>query len=92
MCIRDRDYTIRELQEKIFENGKLIYKSPTLKEIARKSKKELDSMWEEVKRIENPHKYYVDPVSYTHLDVYKRQLYRFFYYATKKESRYYRIN
>ena len=55
-----KDYTIRELQEKIFENGKLIYKSPTLKEIARKSKKELDSMWEEVKRIENPHKYYVD--------------------------------
>ena len=55
-----KDYTIRELQEKIFENGKLIYKSPTLKEIAMKSKKELDSMWEEVKRIENPHKYYVD--------------------------------
>lgn len=55
-----KDYTIRELQEKIFENGKLIYKSPTLKEIAKKSKRELESMWEEVKRIENPHKYYVD--------------------------------
>ena len=41
-------------------NGKLIYKNPELKEIAKYSKKELDSMWEEVKRIENPHKYYVD--------------------------------
>ena len=55
-----KDYEIRELQEKIFENGKLIYKNPSLKEIAKYSKKELDSMWEEVKRIENPHKYYVD--------------------------------
>ena len=42
------------------KNGKLIYKNPELKEIAKYSKKELDSMWEEVKRIENPHKYYVD--------------------------------
>lgn len=55
-----KDYSIRVLQEKIFENGKLVYKNPNLKEIAKYSKKELDSMWEEVKRIENPHKYYVD--------------------------------
>ena len=55
-----KNYTIRPLQEKIFEEGKLIYKNPTLKEIAKYSKKELDTMWEEVKRIENPHKYYVD--------------------------------
>lgn len=55
-----KDYSIRVLQEKIFENGKLVYKNPELKEIAKYSKKELDSMWEEVKRIENPHKYYVD--------------------------------
>lgn len=55
-----KNYAIRPLQEKIFEEGKLIYKNPTLKEIAKYSKKELDTMWEEVKRIENPHKYYVD--------------------------------
>ena len=54
------NYIIRPLQEKIFENGKLIYKSPSLKEIAKYSKKELDTLWEEVKRLENPHTYYVD--------------------------------
>lgn len=54
------NYYIRELQEKIFENGKLIYKSPTLKEIAEYSKQQLGTIWDEVKRLNNPQKYYVD--------------------------------
>ena len=54
------NYYVRELQEKIFENGKLIYKVPSLKEIAEYSKKELSTIWDEVKRLENPQKYYVD--------------------------------
>lgn len=54
------NYYVRELQEKIFENGKLIYKSPSLKEIAEYCKKELSTIWDEVKRLENPQKYYVD--------------------------------
>jgi len=54
------NYYVRELQEKIFENGKLIYKSPSLKEIAEYCKKELSSIWDEVKRLNNPQKYYVD--------------------------------
>ena len=54
------NYIIRPLQEKIFENGKLIYKSPTLKDIAKYAKKELNTLWDEVKRLENPHEYYVD--------------------------------
>ena len=54
------NYYIRELQEKIFENGKLIYKSPSLKEIAEHCRKELSTIWDEVKRLENPQKYYVD--------------------------------
>lgn len=54
------NYIVRPLQEKIFENGKLVYTSPTLKEIANYSKKELDTLWDEVKRLENPHEYYVD--------------------------------
>lgn len=54
------NYYVRELQEKIFENGELIYKSPNLKEIAEYCKKELSTIWEEVKRLENPQKYYVD--------------------------------
>lgn len=54
------NYIVRPLQEKIFENGKLIYQNPCLKEIAKYAKKELDTMWDEIKRLENPHEYYVD--------------------------------
>ena len=54
------NYTVRPLQEKIFENGKLIYKSPTLKEISKYAQSELNTLWDEIKRLENPHKYYVD--------------------------------
>ena len=54
------NYIVRPLQEKIFENGKLVYKSPILKEISKHAKKELNSLWDEVKRLENPHEYYVD--------------------------------
>ena len=54
------NYYVKELQEKIFENGKLIYKSPNLKEIAKYSKEQLNTIWDEVKRLRNPQKYYVD--------------------------------
>ncbi len=54
------NYEVKPLQEKIFENGKLIYQVPTLPEITQYAKEQLDSLWEEVKRLENPHIYYVD--------------------------------
>lgn len=54
------NYKARLMQEKIFENGKLIYEEPSLVEIAKYCKSELDSMWEEVKRFDTPHNYYVD--------------------------------
>ena len=54
------NYTIRPLQEKIFDNGILVYTSPALKEIAENAKNELNTLWNEVKRMKNPHKYYVD--------------------------------
>lgn len=54
------NYYVKELQTQIFKQGKLVYTSPTLKEIAEYSKKDLDTFWEEIKRIENPHKYFVD--------------------------------
>lgn len=55
-----RNYEVRELGVKIFEGGKLIYEVPELKEIAEYSKKELATIWEEIKRLNNPQKYYVD--------------------------------
>jgi len=54
------NYYVKELQTEIFKGGKQIYELPTLKEIAEYAAKELDTFWEEVKRIQNPHKYYVD--------------------------------
>ncbi len=54
------NYYVKELQTKIFDNGELVYTSPTLKEIAEHSKKDLDTFWDEIKRMDNPHKYFVD--------------------------------
>ena len=54
------NYTVRPLQEEIFIDGKLVYTSPTLTDISKNCKNELNTLWDEVKRMENPHRYYVD--------------------------------
>lgn len=54
------NYYLRELQVPIFEKGKLIYEVPTQEESRDYCQRELASMWEEVMRLVNPHKYYVD--------------------------------
>ena len=54
------NYKVRELTVKVIENGKLVYKLPSLKEIAAYAKAEMDSFWEEYKRIDQPHIYKVD--------------------------------
>lgn len=48
------------LQQPIFIGGKCVYQSPTLDEIKRYCAEEIDTIWDEVKRFENPHEYYVD--------------------------------
>ena len=54
------DFTAKKLQIKIMENGKQVYTSPSVKEIAKYRKICVDNLWDEVKRFENPHAYYVD--------------------------------
>ena len=54
------NYTVRPLQEQIFKDGQLVYKSPDLKDIAMHCKEELNTLWDEVRRLNNPHRYYVD--------------------------------
>ena len=44
----------------IFENGKCVYESPSLAEIRKYCAEQIDTLWEEMKRFEYPHKYYVD--------------------------------
>lgn len=54
------DFIAKKLQVKIFENGRQVYVSPSVKEIAKYRADQVDSLWDEVKRFENPHTYYVD--------------------------------
>lgn len=54
------DYYFEPLRVKVFENGKLIYNVPTLEESRSYCKFELSRLWDEVKRFDNPHGYYVD--------------------------------
>ena len=54
------NFTARELQVPIFKNGELVYKLPTLEEIRAYCLKQVDTRWEEVKRFDNPHTFYVD--------------------------------
>ena len=44
----------------IFEKGKLVYECPTLAEIKKYCAEQVDTLWEEMKRFEYPHRYYVD--------------------------------
>lgn len=54
------DYTAKELLVPIFKNGKCVYGRPSINEIAEYCRTQTDSLWDEVKRFENPHTYYVD--------------------------------
>jgi len=55
-----KNFTAKELQVQIFEKGKCVYESPSIKEIHEYCKDQVDKLWDEVKRFENPHRYYVD--------------------------------
>lgn len=54
------NFYVKELQQPIFVNGELVYKQPTIEEIREYHKQEIETLWDEVKRFENPHEYYVD--------------------------------
>lgn len=54
------DFTARELLVPIFQNGECVYALPTIDEITAYCKEQVELLWDEVKRFENPHTYYVD--------------------------------
>ena len=54
------NFTAKQIQIPIFLDGKLVYQRPTLPEIQTYCKEQMDTMWDSVKRFENPHNYYVD--------------------------------
>lgn len=48
------------LRKQIFNKGELCYELPSINAIRENCQKQLDTLWDEVKRFENPHTYYVD--------------------------------
>ena len=54
------NFTAKELQVPIFQKGKLVYDCPNLDQIRTYCLEQVDSLWDEVKRFDNPHTYYVD--------------------------------
>jgi len=54
------NYTLRELLVPIFQKGELVYEFPEMKDVRAYCAREIETMWDEVLRFENPHDYYVD--------------------------------
>jgi nicotinate phosphoribosyltransferase len=54
------EFKFYELQKEIFKDGKCVYPEFTLDEIREYKKKQEELLWDEVFRLEYPHKYYVD--------------------------------
>ena len=54
------DYRAEELLKPVFLGGKLVYEQPTLKQIKTACAYGVSTLWPEVKRFDNPHRYYVD--------------------------------
>ena len=54
------NFTAKPLLEPIFLNGEQVYQTPSIKESRVYCAGQIESLWDEVKRFENPHDYYVD--------------------------------
>ena len=54
------NFTAKELQVPIFKGGELVYKLPALEEIRTYCKEQVDTLWDEIKRFDNPQTYFVD--------------------------------
>ncbi|MBS5335256.1 MAG: nicotinate phosphoribosyltransferase [Clostridiales bacterium] len=55
-----KDYYVRNLRVQLFDKGKCVYESPSVDEIRDYCKAQVDTLWDETLRFENPQTYYVD--------------------------------
>lgn len=53
-------YTLRPIMKQIFKNGECCYTSPAVMDIREYCKQEMNTLWDETKRLVNPHEVYVD--------------------------------
>jgi hypothetical protein len=54
------NFTVRKILAPIFRNGECVYEQPSILEMRSYCEKEVETLWESVKRFENPQTYYVD--------------------------------
>lgn len=54
------NFIAKPLQVQVFKKGELVYEQPSLQEIQAYCAQQVETLWDEVKRFENPHTYYVD--------------------------------
>lgn len=54
------NFSVELITTQIYDKGKKVYNSPDVHEIKKHCEKEIGRLWDEVKRFEFPHKYYVD--------------------------------
>lgn len=54
------NYYVKELLIPIYEKGKLVYKVPSMEESRKHCKEEIETLWEEYKRLDQPQIYKVD--------------------------------
>jgi nicotinate phosphoribosyltransferase len=58
--LKPNTYILRELLVPIFLDGNCVYESPLVMDIRTYCTKELDTLWDETRRLVNPHDVYVD--------------------------------
>ena len=55
-----KNFYARKLLVQIFDKGDCTYDSPSVYDIREYCKEQIDTLWDEVKRFESPHEYFVD--------------------------------
>lgn len=55
-----RNFTAKEMMVQVFQGGELVYDLPSLADIQAYCKQQVSLLWDEVRRFDNPHNYYVD--------------------------------
>ena len=58
--LQPNKYTIRELMVPVFKHGVCVYESPKVMDIRGYCMGELETLWDETRRLVNPHKVHVD--------------------------------
>ena len=59
-CLKGGTYTMKEIMVKVFDKGECVYQSPSVMDIREHCIEEQNTLWDETRRLVNPHEVYVD--------------------------------